>query len=127
MAMKIRPRWIILTVVLVLILPALAAGAWVWTTLHFSYSEGERTGFVQKISKKGWICKTWEGELAMTPVPGSAPQLFLFTVPDDKVADMITKTSGHQVSLMYEQHKGVPSNCFAETEYFVTAVKPVGP
>ncbi len=125
MAMKIRPRWIILTVFLVLVLPLLAVGAWVWTTLHFSYSNGERTGYVQKISKKGWVCKTWEGELAMSPVPGSAPQLFLFSVPDDKVADMITKSSGHQVNLMYEQHKGVPSTCFGESDYFVTAVKPV--
>src|SRR5438046_3178042 len=124
MPMKLRPRWIILAVLLVLIVPALGFGAWTWTTLHFSYSEGERTGYVQKISKKGWICKTWEGELAMTPVPGSAPQMFLFTVPDEKVADMITKTSGRQVNLMYQQHKGVPSTCFAESEYFVTSVKP---
>lgn len=125
--MKIRPRSIILTILLVLVLPVLAVSAWVWTTLHFSYSDGERTGYVQKIAKKGWICKTWEGELAMTPVPGSAPQIFQFTVPDDKVADMITKGSGHQVNLMYEQHKGVPSSCFGESEYFVKAVKPVSP
>ena len=126
MAMKIRPRWIILTVLLVILLPALLASAWVWVTLHFSYSQGERTGYVQKISKKGWVCKTWEGELAMTPVPGSAPQIFQFSVPDDKVAEMITSNAGRQLSLNYEQHKGVPSSCFAETEYFVTGVRPVG-
>lgn len=125
MPMKFRPRWIIITVLLVLVLPVLAISAWVWTTLHFSYASGERTGYVQKISKKGWICKTWEGELAMTPIPGTAPQLFQFSVPDDKVADMITKGSGHQVNLMYEQHKGVPSTCFGESEYFVTSVRPV--
>lgn len=125
--MKIRPRWIVLSILLVLVLPVLAIAGWVWMTLHFSYSSGERTGFVQKISKKGWICKTWEGELAMTPVPGSAPQLFLFSVPDDKVAELITRSSGHQVNLNYEQHKGVPSVCFGETEYFVTGVKPVVP
>ena len=124
--MKIRPRWIILTVLLVILLPALLGSAWVWVTLHFSYSQGERTGYVQKISKKGWVCKTWEGELAMTPVPGSAPQIFLFSVPDDKVAEMITSNAGRQLSLNYEQHKGVPSSCFAETEYFVTSVRPVG-
>ena len=126
MAMKIRPRWIILTVLLVILLPALLASAWVWVTLHFSYSQGERTGYVQKISKKGWVCKTWEGELAMTPVPGSAPQIFQFSVPDDKVAEMITSNAGRQLSLNYEQHKGIPSSCFAETEYFVTGVRPVG-
>ena len=127
MAMKIRPRWIVLSILLVIILPVIVIAGWVWTTLHFSYSEGERTGVVQKISKKGWICKTWEGELAMTPVPGSAPQIFQFSVPDNKVAEAITSSSGHQVSLMYEQHKGVPSSCFGETEYFVKAVKPVSP
>ena len=126
MALNIRPRWIILTIFLILVLPALGAAAWVWTTLHFSYSNGERTGYVQKISKKGWIRKTWEGELAMTTVPGTAPQIFQFTVPDDKVADMITKAGGKQVNLMYDQHKGVPSACFGESEYFVTGVKPVG-
>ena len=123
--MKIRPRWIVLTILLVIILPVIVIAGWVWTTLHFSYSEGERTGVVQKISKKGWICKTWEGELAMSPVPGSAPQIFQFTVPDDKVAETITNSSGFLVSLKYEQHKGVPSSCFAETEYFVTSAKTV--
>jgi hypothetical protein len=124
--MKIRPRWIAIAVLVLLVLPVLVIGSWVWLTLHFSYSSGERVGYVQKISKKGWICKTWEGELAMSPVPGSAPQMFLFSVPDDKVADLITRSSGRQVNLMYEEHKGVPSSCFGETTYFVTSVKPVG-
>ena len=124
--MKIRPRWIALSVLLVVVLPVLAIAAWVWITLHYTYSNGERTGYVQKISKKGWVCKTWEGELAMTPVPGSAPQIFQFTVPDDAVAETITKTSGRQVSLMYDQHKGVPSTCFGESDYFITAVRPAG-
>ena len=125
--MKIRPRWIVLSVLFVLVLPVIVLAAWIWGTLHVAYSEGERTGYVQKISKKGWVCKTWEGELAMTPVPGSAPQIFLFSVPNGQVADQIMKSSGHQVSLMYEQHKGVPSGCFGETEYFVTSIKPVSP
>jgi hypothetical protein len=125
--MKLRPKWIALAVLLVLVLPIIVIGGWVWLTLHVSYSNGERTGYVQKISKKGWICKTWEGELTMTPVPGSAPQYFQFTVPDDKVADLITKSGGHLVNLMYEQHKGVPSACFGESDYFVTGVRTVGP
>ena len=70
--MKLRPRWIAISLVLLVVLPILVIAAWVWATLHFAYSQGERTGYVQKISKKGWVCKTcWEGELAMTPVPGS--------------------------------------------------------
>jgi hypothetical protein len=123
--MKIRPRWVLLILLLLVILPVTVLGAWVWGTLHFAYSSGERTGYVQKISKKGWVCKTWEGELQMTSVPGSAPQLFQFSVPDEKVANEIMGSSGHAVSLLYEQHKGVPSNCFGETEYFVTGVKVV--
>jgi hypothetical protein len=125
--MKSRARLIVIAIFVLLVVPVLCVGAWVWLTLHYSYSSGERTGYVQKISKKGWICKTWEGELAMSPVPGSAPQLFQFTVPDDKVAEQITRSSGHQVSLNYDQHKGIPSSCFGESEYFVTAVKPVSP
>ena len=114
-----------LSLALLVILPILVLGAWVYGSLHMSYSSGERTGYVQKISKKGWVCKTWEGELQMTSVPGSAPQLFLFSVPDEKVATQIMNASGHPLSLLYEQHKGVPSTCFGETEYFVTGMKPV--
>jgi hypothetical protein len=101
--------------------------AWVWITLHFSYSTGQRAGYVQKISKKGWLCKTWEGELAMSAVPGTAPQIFTFSVRDDAVAEKIENAAGQRVALSYEQHKGVPGSCFAETEYFVTAVRSTGP
>jgi hypothetical protein len=127
--MKIPPRWrwIGLSVLLVVILPVLGFGGWVWATLHFAYSDGFRTGYVQKISKKGWVCKSWEGELAMSPIPGSVPQIFQFSVRDGKVADAIESHSGHQVTLTFEQHKGVPTSCFGDTEYFVTGVKPTVP
>ncbi len=101
--------------------------AWVWITLHFSYSQGERAGYVQKISRKGWICKTWEGELAISNFPGTAPQIFTFSVRDDAVAVKIENAAGQRVALRYEQHKGVPGSCFGETEYFVTSVRPIGP
>ena len=101
--------------------------AWVWITLHFSYSEGERAGYVQKISRKGWICKTWEGELAMSTFPGTAPQIFTFSVRDEATAKKIMSSAGQRVALSYEQHKGVPGSCFAETEYFITSVRPLGP
>ena len=93
---------------------------------HYAYSSGERTGYVQKISKKGWLCKTWEGELAMTTVPGTAPQIFQFSVRDDAMARKIMEAAGQRVALVYEQHKGVPSPCFGETEYFITGVRPIG-
>jgi hypothetical protein len=96
---------------------------YVWVTLHWSYSKGERAGYVQKFSQKGWICKTWEGELTMMPVPGSIPEKFSFTVRDDGIARRINDTLGKKISIHYEQHKGVPTRCFGETEYFVTEVK----
>jgi hypothetical protein len=92
-------------------------------TLHYSYSEGERVGFVQKVSKKGWICKTDEGELAMANVVGQQAQIFLFTVRDDAVVAQIEALSGHRVALRYEEHRGIPSSCFGDTTYFVTAVR----
>ena len=121
-----RKYWKLWVVLFVVVLPILLFSAYTWLTLHIAYSIGERAGYVQKISKKGWLCKTWEGELAMTTVPGTAPQIFQFSVRNDATAHRIEQTSGQRVSLSYEQHKGVPSSCFGETEYFVTNVRLVG-
>jgi hypothetical protein len=109
-----------------LLLPFLLFALYTWATLHFVYSSGERAGVVQKISRRGWICKTWEGELAMTTFPGVAPQIFPFTVRDDAVALQVQHAIGQLVALSYNQHRGIPGSCFGETEYFVTGVRPVG-
>ena len=119
-------RWILWTILLLIVLPLLGFSAWAWSTLHVSYSTGERTGYVQKISKKGWVCKTWEGELAMVNLPGSVPQIFAFSVRDEAVARQLMDAAGQRVALMYDQHRGVPSQCFGETEYYVTSVRPLG-
>jgi hypothetical protein len=111
---------------LVLVPLALFAG-YVAVVLHWAYSDGERAGYVQKFSRKGWVCKTWEGELAMASIPGSMPELFHFTVRDEAVAARLNQTMGQRVALRYEQHRGLPTSCFGETEYFVTDVRPVGP
>lgn len=100
---------------------------WVWVALHWSYSTGERAGFMQKFSNKGWLCKTWEGELSLVALPGAAPEKFIFTVRDAAVATRINQLIGQRVALTYEQHKGVPSSCFGETDYFVTDIKPIQP
>jgi hypothetical protein len=97
-----------------------------WAALHISYSEGDRAGYVQKFSRKGWICKTWEGELAMVNLPGAMPEVFAFTVRDDAVATRLNETLGQRVVLTYEEHRGVPTRCFGETGYFVTGVRPLG-
>jgi len=94
-----------------------------WITLHWSYSEGERAGYVQKFSKKGFLCKTWEGEMAMVTMPGTVAEKFLFTVPTDAIAARVNASVGKRVALHYQQHKWIPTSCFGETEYFVTDVR----
>jgi hypothetical protein len=116
------PRLLFGLVVILLLLCGIAA-LYVWATLQWSYSEGDRAGYVQKFSRKGWVCKTWEGELAMVNLPGAMPQIFTFTVRDPQVAARVNQTLGQRVDLHYEQHKGVPTSCFGETEYFVTGVR----
>jgi hypothetical protein len=105
----------------IVVLVALAAGYFAVVT-QWSYSSGERAGWVQKFSNKGWVCKTWEGELALVSLPGTSVEKFLFTVRDDSVADQINKVMGQRVSLHYEQKVGLPTTCFGETRYYVTAV-----
>ena len=118
-----RRRWALLALLIVLLVPALVFGAWSWITLSYSYSRGERAGYVQKLSQKGWICKTWEGELAMANLPGTMPEIFHFSVRNDSIARLLDKNVGKRVSLSYEQHRGVPTSCFAETQYYVTNVR----
>jgi len=124
---KYRKAVLILLLMIVLV-PLVIFALWSWVTLGYVYSTGERAGYVQKLSKKGWLCKTWEGELAMVNLPGSVtPQIFNFTVRSDSIASMLEQDLGKRVSLTYEQHRGVPSSCFGETEYFVSNVRIVGP
>ena len=120
-----KKRLIIAGVVLT---PLVLFALYMWSAYSWSYSTGERAGYVQKFSKKGWFCKTWEGELAMVPIPGTlTPQIFNFTVRSDSLAKVLEQDLGKRVSLTYEQHRGVPSSCFGETEYFVSNVRIVGP
>jgi hypothetical protein len=96
---------------------------YIWSMLSWSYSMGERAGWVQKLSKKGYLCKTWEGEMAMVSLPGSVPEKFIFTVWDDQTAEEINKLMGKRVSLYYEEHIGLPTSCFGETGHFVRGIK----
>lgn len=118
-----RRHWGKFTLLTVVLVPAIGMSLWLVATLTYKYSDGTRTGYVQKLSSKGWICKTWEGELAMTTVPGTAPQIFAFSVRSDSVAREIEKIEGSQVTLHYEEHRGVPTSCFGETQYFVDGVR----
>ena len=96
-----------------------------WVAPSWNYSTGERAGWVQKLSRKGWLCKTWEGELAMVSMPGAAPEKFYFTVWDDAVAGELNKVMGQRVSLHYEEKVGLPTSCFGETRHYVTRVTAV--
>jgi len=116
---------VMLWIVGILLVPLAGFILYAWITLSWSFSKGERTGYIQKLSKSGWICKTWEGEMAMVTMPGAIPEKFLFSVRDEKVAERINKFAGKRVSLIYEQHKGVPTICFGETEYFIVDVKAI--
>jgi hypothetical protein len=114
--------WIVPLLLVMVVIVALAAlyGLIVW---KWSYSTGERVGVVQKISNKGWICKTWEGELNMVVLPGGVPDKFFFTVWDDKVAASINKTIGKRVTLHYEEKIGLPTSCFGDTRHYITKVQ----
>jgi DNA mismatch repair protein MutH len=105
--------------VAVVLAPILGAVGYTWFSLSWSYSDGERAGVLQKLSSKGWVCKTWEGELAVTSQPGSAPVIWNFTVRDDEVVQAMNDAMGKQVVLGYSEHTGIPSSCFGETPYFV--------
>ena len=122
--MAITTRKIVLSVFMVLLVIVLLFAGYVWVALNWSYSKGERAGYLQKFSQKGWLCKTWEGEMQMIPAPGVLPEKFLFSVRDDAVAMQLNTAMGKKISVSYEQHKGIPTNCFGESEYFVTSVKP---
>ena len=123
-----RARKILLRLLLLfLIVPAVLVALYTWAALSFSYSRGERVGYVQKFSNKGWVCKTWEGELAMVNLPGAMPEIFKFTVRDEGVVAKINEGLGQRVSLHYEQHVGLPTSCFGDTAYFVTNVRQLGP
>lgn len=117
-----RKKLILLPLTIATIILTLAA-LYLLFVLKWSYSEGERIGYVQKFSEKGWICKTWEGELAMFPVVAMQAEKFLFTVRDDAVASRLNQHLGKKVAIHYEEHKGVPTSCFGETPYYVVEVR----
>lgn len=105
------------------IIAAFAAAAYLLVAFNWDYSDGNRAGYIQKFSKKGWLCKTYEGELAMTTVPGVAPVLWGFSVWDDRVADQLSQTMGKRVILHYKEYRYIPTSCFGETTYFVDRVE----
>jgi hypothetical protein len=111
-------RWLLLPLVIVLLIVG-----YIFAVANWNYSSGERAGWVQKLSRKGWLCKTWEGELSLVSMPGAAPEKFLFTVWDDAVAEEINKVMGKRVALHYNEKVGLPTSCFGETRSYITGVR----
>lgn len=122
-----RRHWRKLAVTSIIVVPVLLFALWAAITLSYAFSTGERAGYAQKLSRRGWLCKTWEGELAMVNLPGAMPEIFRFSVRDDSIARLLERNLGKRVSLSYSQHRGVPSSCFGETEYYITNVRILEP
>ncbi len=115
-----KPLALLFTLLVVVLV---AMTGYTWLVLNWSYSSGERAGLLQKFSRKGWVCKTWEGELMLTAMPGAIPEKFEFTVRDEKLAAELSANAGKKIVLTYAQHKGLPSSCFGDTEYFAEKVQ----
>jgi hypothetical protein len=115
-----RRLWLLLLGLVTI--PLLLFTLYVGVALRWSYSDGERAGVLQKFSRRGWLCKTYEGELAMSVVPGVAPTIWEFSVRDETVVPKLSAALGRRVVLHYAQHPGLPTSCFGYTDYFVDSV-----
>lgn len=113
--------WTLLAVAVVL--GALYTSFMLW----YPYSEGERAGVLQKFSHRGWVCKTYEGELALYVVGGVAPQIWNFSARDANIVTQLRAAVGRQVRIHYEEHRGLPTDCFGETAYFAKSIEVIGP
>lgn len=121
-----RRHWLLTTLISLLAVPAIGIGVWTAVALNWSYSTGKRAGYVQKISRRGFVCKTWEGTLYTDIAKGFRADSFLFTVRSDSLALAIEGMSGQRVAVTYEQHLGIPTSCIGDTQYFVTGVEALG-
>lgn len=121
-----RRNWGKLTLLTLVGVPLIGLTLWTVIALGYTYSAGTRTGYVQKLSLKGWVCKTWEGELAMATAPGVSPEIFVFSIRDDSLARALSQDMGKgRVAVEYAEHRGVPTSCFGDTPYFVTSYRMV--
>jgi len=118
-------RWIAKVLTTVVVLAVVTFALWFWVSVTFAYSTGERAGYIQKLSQRGWVVKTWEGEMAMVNLPGAMPEIFRFSVRSPETVKKIQDSLGHRVSLKYEEHRYIPLPIFGETSYFASDVRPV--
>ncbi len=112
------PRWVWVLAIGLPVGALVVLGLWSWFTLNVAYAEGDRAGVLHKFSRDGWLCKTYEGELAMYIADGVAPQIWQFSTRDERLAQELAKSVGQEVRIQYAEHRGVPGNCFGQTRYF---------
>jgi len=117
-----RLNGLLKSVILVIVVLVVLFSLYTWASLNWVYSSGERAGYVQKFSFKGYVCKTWEGEIVLVSMPGTQAEKFVFTVKDAAIAKKVNDSLGKRVKIVYEEHKGIPSSCFGESPYFVQDV-----
>jgi len=115
-------RRLSLVLIMLLVIPLLLFTLYVGLAFRWSYSDGERAGILQKFSRKGWVCKTHEGELAMSIVPGVTPTIWEFSVRNESVVPRLSAALGKRVVLHYTEHPGIPTSCFGHTRYYVDSV-----
>lgn len=119
----LRRHWGKMSLLSIFLLLALIGGIWTSIAVFYTYSTGDRTGYLQKLSRKGWICKTWEGEVAMSNVPGQMPEKFYFTIHGDSLARAFQAAEGKRVTISYSQHVAIPTSCFGDTPYWASSVR----
>lgn len=119
----LRRHWGKMSVLSILASLVIVGAIWTSFALLYTYSTGDRTGYLQKLSKKGWLCKTWEGEVAMSNVPGQMPEKFFFTIHGDSLAKAFQEASGKRVTITYEQHVAIPTSCFGDTPYWASGIR----
>ncbi len=101
----------------------LLAGVIFWWKYYYTYSDGYRSGLLQKLSHKGNVMKTYEGELVMSSVSSTsnvalASEKFYFSIANDSLAKALMNLEGKRVRLHYEQKNGkLPWR--GESEYIV--------
>lgn len=113
--------------ILALVIPVVLLSIYTWLALHWDYSNGYRSGLLQKFSQKGWLCKTDEGELWQSVVTNVAPNVWYFTVRDPNIKQVLDTLVGKNVRLHYTEHRGVPTSCFGDTNYYVDGVTVITP
>lgn len=99
----------------------------IYWNYYNTYSEGNRSGILQKFSKKGNVFKTFEGELIMSSIASTgnvtlASEKFFFSLTSDSLAQVMFTMEGKHVTVHYEQKRhALPWN--GETPYLVSSVR----